>query len=214
MAKVTHRPIEETRQLLVDGALSVISKEGIAAATTRRIAEAARVQTGTVHYCFSGKDDLLAAAYNYAATAVLADVQLPVFPASGIKESVAIITRQFARSAIREPDLQKAQYELTLWAWRSQDFRHLAQRVFRRYIDGTVQFLREAYSEKDPKVDLQVLSRMIISAIDGAQWQWLSLDDGSMEKMTEAAISAMQAYIDSQPPQDSQNEMSGLSEAH
>ncbi|MQS10352.1 helix-turn-helix domain-containing protein, partial [Streptomyces alkaliphilus] len=54
-----HRPIEERRTQLLTAASEVMREQGVAAATTRAIAERAGLPHGSVHYCFGGKTALL-----------------------------------------------------------------------------------------------------------------------------------------------------------
>src|ERR1700712_2346454 len=53
------RPDDGRRAQLIAAATAVVAREGVAAATTRRIAQEAGVPHGLVHYWFSGKDELL-----------------------------------------------------------------------------------------------------------------------------------------------------------
>ena len=53
------RPDDGRRAQLIAAATRVVAREGVAAATTRRIAQEAGVPHGLVHYWFSGKDELL-----------------------------------------------------------------------------------------------------------------------------------------------------------
>src|SRR6478752_1965391 len=53
------RPDDGRRAQLIEAATRVVAREGVAAATTRRIAQEAGVPHGLVHYWFTGKDELL-----------------------------------------------------------------------------------------------------------------------------------------------------------
>jgi len=50
---------QDRRQQLIDAAIRVAEREGIAATTTRRIAAEAGARLATVHYCFRSKQELL-----------------------------------------------------------------------------------------------------------------------------------------------------------
>lgn len=50
---------DERRQNILKAAIEVIASEGLAAATTRRIAEQAGAPLGAMHYCFKNKDELV-----------------------------------------------------------------------------------------------------------------------------------------------------------
>ncbi|MFC7450838.1 TetR/AcrR family transcriptional regulator [Rhodococcus daqingensis] len=54
-------PVDERRAQLVECALDLAERGGISAVTVRAVAAHAGVSLGMVHYCFEGKDELLAA---------------------------------------------------------------------------------------------------------------------------------------------------------
>lgn len=56
---MTYLSAEERRQSIIDAAIEVIATEGLAGATTRRIAERANAPLGALHYCFRNKDELI-----------------------------------------------------------------------------------------------------------------------------------------------------------
>nr|WP_237532226.1 TetR family transcriptional regulator C-terminal domain-containing protein [Streptomyces sp. SID8352] len=85
-----------------------------------------------------------------------------------------------------------AQYELTLWSLRSESSRHLAQRVYRRYIDGCLQLLRECRAPGDEDIDLELLAREIIALLDGHVLQWLALGDDTFERMVDRSTRLLQ----------------------
>ena len=54
-------PADERRAQLVESALTIAERSGVASVTVRAVAEEAGVSLGVVHYCFESKDELLAA---------------------------------------------------------------------------------------------------------------------------------------------------------
>ena len=58
-------PAAERRAELVAAAVRVIAAHGVDGATTRRIAEEANAPLATLHYCFSSKEVLFAAVFEY-----------------------------------------------------------------------------------------------------------------------------------------------------
>lgn len=61
--KNRRRSAAERRDDLMDAAVVVMSTRGVAAATTRAIAEEAGVPQGVFHYCFRSKDELVTALF-------------------------------------------------------------------------------------------------------------------------------------------------------
>jgi AcrR family transcriptional regulator len=179
----------------VDAAILVISQEGVARATTRRIAEAAQLPTASLHYCFATKEDLFQAVYEAITATGFAEVGMEVQLEVGLHQGVADITRAFAKWIQSSRDMQLATYELTLWSLRSSDSRHLARRVYRRYIDGCAQLLREVRTPEEMDFDVETLSRMLIGALDGLILQWLSLNDAAGFMLVEQTVTMLQAAL-------------------
>ena len=59
-------PAPSTRDALIDAAMTVVAREGLEAASVKRIAAEARVTPGLLHYHFPNKDALLEAALRRA----------------------------------------------------------------------------------------------------------------------------------------------------
>jgi AcrR family transcriptional regulator len=51
--------VDDRRQQIVAAAIEVIAEEGLAKATTRRIAERAQAPLSAIHYCFKNKNELV-----------------------------------------------------------------------------------------------------------------------------------------------------------
>lgn len=190
-----HQPVSYRRRQFVDAAILVISREGVARATTRRIAEVAQLPTASLHYCFTTKEDLFQAVYEAITATGFAEVGMEVQLEVGLQQGVADITRAFAKWIQSSRDMQLATYELTLWSLRSSDSRHLAKRVYRRYIDGCTQLLREVRASDEAEFDIETLSRMIIGALDGVILQWLSLDDAAFSRLIEENVKMIQMAL-------------------
>ena len=191
-----HQPISYRRRQFVEAAILVISREGVARATTRRIAEMADLPTASLHYCFATKEDLFHAVYEAITGTGFAEVGASVQQDVGLHQGVADITRSFARWFQSSRDMQLATYELTVWSLRSSDSRHLARRVYRRYLDGCTQLLREVRTEKELDFDIETLSRMLIGVLDGLMLQWLSFDDDPNEGiLTEESVRMLQSAL-------------------
>jgi AcrR family transcriptional regulator len=58
---MTKMALDERRMLLVQAALTVVKREGVAGATTRAIAAEAGMPLGAFHYAFGSRDELLGA---------------------------------------------------------------------------------------------------------------------------------------------------------
>ncbi len=110
-----HQSVSYRRRQFVDAAIAVISREGVARATTRRIADVAQLPTASLHYCFATKEDLFHAVYEAITATGLAEVSGEVRQGVGLRQGLADITRSFAKWFQSSRDMQLATYELTMW---------------------------------------------------------------------------------------------------
>lgn len=190
-----HQPVSHRRRQFVDAAIAVISQEGVARATTRRIADVAQLPTASLHYCFATKEDLFHAVYESITATGLTEVSIGVKQGVGLHQGLADITRSFARWFQSSRDMQLATYELTMWSLRSSDSQHLARRVYRRYLDGCTQLLREVRTEEELDFDIETLSRLLFGVLDGLMLQWLSLDDSPEGFLAEESVRMLQSAL-------------------
>lgn len=190
-----HQPVSFRRRQFVDAAITVISREGVARATTRRIAEVAQLPTASLHYCFATKEDLFHAVYEAISAAGFAEVGMAIQQEVGLHQGVADITRSFAKWFQSSRDMQLATYELTMWSLRSSDSRHLARRVYRRLLDGCSQLLREVRTQEEMDVDIEALSRALIGVLDGLGLQWLSFNNSTEDMLTDKSVKMLQSAL-------------------
>lgn len=190
-----HQPVSYRRRQFVDAAISVISREGVARATTRRIAEVAQLPTASLHYCFTTKEDLFHAVYETITATGLAQIGRGIQQEVGLHQGLADVMRSFADWMQNTRDMQLAIFELTMWSLRSSDSQHLATRVYRRYLDGCAQLLREVRTGEEEDVDVEALSRMTIGVLDGLVLQWLSFDNSSEGILTQESIKMLQSAL-------------------
>src|SRR5699024_7041805 len=92
MAKDASRrlPAEERRAQLVAAALGLAEAEGFGAVTIRRVADAAGVSLGAVHYCFENKEELMGAAIDNVVAALGEEISQTYALASEGSEAVSV----------------------------------------------------------------------------------------------------------------------------
>jgi AcrR family transcriptional regulator len=78
---------DERRRRIIDAAIEVIASEGLAATTTRRIAERAEAPLGSLHYCFRDKDELVQLIAERGAQ-MLIDAFAPVDAERGLEATI------------------------------------------------------------------------------------------------------------------------------
>jgi AcrR family transcriptional regulator len=110
--KVTHVPLSDRRQQLIDATIRTIGAHGLAAATTRRIAEEAGASLASLHYCFRTKDELIAAAWAERVERIVVAAEHAVVPGQSFREASHRIMEQVWEVFTADPGGQIAKYEL------------------------------------------------------------------------------------------------------
>lgn len=193
-------PADERRAQLVEAALNIAERGGIAAVTIRAVAEEAGVSLGVVHYCFESKEALVAA---MAESLVL---QL----SGGMREAFASVWDTQELSGLRDlrevlhtgltgmwplieatADRQLLTYEITAYALRHRAAGaplagSVADEQYRVMdIEATV-FLEESARRTgctwtEP---VEAIARFALAVIDGIVLRWL-VDRDSAAILTE-----------------------------
>lgn len=160
-------PNAERRRQFIEAAARVIRERGIGEATTRRIAEAAGAPLGSLHYCFSGKDELYEAVMQTVGIDGRKHQSDSVRPGMGVGAAVAAIVKASAVWATETYDDQLAQYEVYIWAIRSENYRGIAPKSYQEWVDLVVSLLGVARGVDEPAHDLDALARMVLAVVDG-----------------------------------------------
>jgi AcrR family transcriptional regulator len=180
------------RAQLISAARAVMAREGVAAATTRRITEEAGLPHGSFHYWFAGKEELLQQEQLFeelvakslrdmtdSAAARAADT------ASGAGASLGDLLRAAFDVVERDeqihPGYQLAGYELTTLALRTPALRDLARRQYQAYRDTAAAIT--ACWMAGRRVDLPggpgTLNQLLAVLFDGLVLAWLADPDGT-----------------------------------
>ncbi|MEU3010929.1 TetR/AcrR family transcriptional regulator [Nocardia asteroides] len=182
--------VEERRAHLIEAAIGLAEKKGVAGVTTRDVAQAAGVSLGVVHYCFENKDALMTELVKALSVelrdSVDADDSLWTEAGTG-KEALLKLVRSglelMWRNIEATPERQLLTYETTTYSLREGEATPAKIAISREqyaFNDGTVRDIidhcREATGTawNTPVTDL---SRFILNVIDGIVLRWLVDDD-------------------------------------
>ncbi len=209
MAKDASRrlPAEERRAQLVAAALGLAEAEGFGAVTIRRVADAAGVSLGVVHYCFESKEELMGAAIANVVAALGEEISQTYARASEASEAGtgAEGLRQLLGDGLaamwalieQTPQLQILTYEITTYALRlaaenPDGSRALADRQYQVTQAVATEFLQNSAEHCRMRWTRPVESvgRLALTMIDGVALRWL------IDRDSEAAGAALDELVD------------------
>lgn len=176
------------RQDFIEATVKVIAEQGVANATTRRIAAAAGSPLTSLHYVFHTKEDLFYAVFeSFIDWPKQSLAHLP--PGISAAETAAELFRRLIADLTTRPHWAKAQTELFLWATRSQP--EMANKVYRVAIDATSQAFEDTLGPQIDKGTLDAISRLIIQLVDGLLMAWTA--HGDLDRLKAEAETACEA---------------------
>lgn len=187
---MAHVPTEVRRRQFIDAAVTVIAREGVDGATTRRIAEEAGAPLATLHYCFQTKENLLWAVFEHLADLVRTDIEQTSAPGQSGTAIAGHMLEVTIGWAIENPIANRTQIEIWLWAERNdQEF---AVRIYDMFIDAWKGFLSEA---KPALADdeVETVTRVVVALIDGLCMQLITHGDEQKVRREMATAQAMLA---------------------
>jgi AcrR family transcriptional regulator len=159
-------PPEQRRDAIVDAALAVALRKGLASTTVRDVASEMGTSSGLVHHYFATMDEVLAAAFAKAAAADLDRSAAAIAEADGPIDALAVFFRTYA------PVDQDWAFQLWLDAWAEAARRPAVRATSRRLNLAWQRLLRET-------IEAGVASGELRCADPSATaWRVLSLLDG------------------------------------
>lgn len=170
---MAHLPAEERRRQIIEAAVRVIGREGVAGATTRRIADEAKANLGTLHYTFRGKEDLFDSVFTYCWEVTGEVFEEVIVEGSGMESAATAVLDRYAALALADPALLAAQYHLLTWSFTTEVGREIADRTYRGMDELVVRALDRGRSDDEPTGNELAIARMIIALLDGVCLRYL-----------------------------------------
>ncbi len=169
----------EQRATIIAATIRVLTRDGLAETTTRKIATEADVNLATLRYYFGGKDDLLLAVLQEMMQLTRQIVQNSLTANEDLHIAIAEGLKAFWSHVEEAPELQIIQYELTLYALRHPTSAWLAREQYSGY-SSVIESLLEGYLEAAGKISatpLAEVARFLVGGIDGLILQFISEPD-------------------------------------
>lgn len=173
--------VEERRELLTAAAIKVMTRDGVARATTRAIAGEAQMPLGIFHYAFASKHELLVRVIQTIARQSKGDIDAAVLtePDVDLEEIATAGLMAYFDHVVAHPEEHMLTYELTQFALREQGFEGVAQEQYDYYLREN-EALLAAFADLmriEYVVPLPVVSRFTFSLMDGLALNWLAKGD-------------------------------------
>jgi AcrR family transcriptional regulator len=161
---------------ILAAAIRVLARDGIAQATTRKIAAEAGLNQATVLYYAGSKDELLLAVLREMMRTTR-EIALAAAPAGGSpRAAIRQAVTAFWEHVEAAPELQVMQYELTLYALRHPESAWLAREQYAGYCEVVEGLLRDAFAAAGASclIAFDALARFIVGGLDGLILQFVS----------------------------------------
>lgn len=183
---------QDRRQQLIDAAIRVAEREGIAATTTRRIAAEAGARLATVHYCFKSKQELLEGVLSAIITELSEAAAGHLRPGLDAKTLLHDAMRAMWLVVEKEPGKQQLTYELTHYALRQPGMESFAQWQYETSYAACAAHLDRVAAAAGItwSLPIPVVARMLMTVVDGTVLAWLVDRDGP------SAVAALDALTD------------------
>ncbi|OII64964.1 TetR family transcriptional regulator [Streptomyces sp. CC53] len=195
-------PAAERRRQLVEAAIRVMTRDGVARATTRSIAAEAGVSLSVFHYCFASKQDLFESVVETITEHSVAGVDPSVALEGTVRDTVRAGLRAYWDHVVTHPGEHMLTYELTQYALRRPGFEHLARRQYERYAAAHVQLVERLRDSAGLEllVPAATLARYLAVVTDGLTLNHLVLGDPERAEELLDVIADQCAALVRRPP--------------
>jgi len=187
---------EPQQEILIQAAAKVIREDGVASATTRRIASEAEVPLGSLHYHFKNKQQLFEAVSDSFGATGKEYVAQHVYADMGVAPAAGAIAHAFSKWASQTPADQLTEFELGIWALRTKTQFKLPQQSYEEWLNHYRGLLKLAHLDDEPSRDVEGIALSLLALVDGfiIQDQFLrqSKLPHSSERLTLALVRAIE----------------------
>jgi DNA-binding transcriptional regulator YbjK len=194
---MTRIPAAERRAALAEAALTVIARDGLAAATTRAIVAEAGMPLASFHYAVASRDellrdvvDLVVAGEGTAAATFLHEATTP-------RDAIHKALSGYLDHVRADPGNEQAMFELTQYALRTPHLADLPAEQYHRYHALAADLLEAGASLLHIEWSIPVpdLARLLVTLTDGLTLAWLAdRDDAAAERSIAHAADAISAF--------------------
>lgn len=165
----------ERRERLVEAALRVIAREGVAATTTRAIVAEAGMPLASFHYVFHSRDELIADLIRYVVDNEALAAQAALSIESDLRTTIRNGLQAFIDLVASDPLREQAMLELTQYALRTPELGDSARLQYESYYRAAAGILEAVAGQLGIrwKRPIPEMARILITFTDGLTLGWL-----------------------------------------
>lgn len=177
---------DERRERLLDAAVRLMTRDGVAAATTRAVAAEAGMRVSTFHYCFTSRDEMIALVVQRLSASERLSVGEAIGPGKDLRATMADAAEGFLQHLVAHPGHEQVLFELNHLALRSPGLEHLAAAQYAMYHEAAASVLRQVadLSGSTWAVPVHELARLVVTVTDGVTTTWLADRDTGAARAT------------------------------
>ena len=176
----------------------MISRDGLAAATTRAIVAEAGMPLASFHYAVASRDELLRDVVELVVAEEGIAALAPLLAQAGsIRDAARLALTGYLEFVRRDPGHEQAMFELTQYALRTPGLDDLPAEQYARYHALAIELLDAATAQLHPdwRVPMPDLARLLVSLTDGLTLAWLAdRDDAAAARSIELAADAIAGF--------------------
>lgn len=183
---------DERRIQLLDAAERVMTREGVAAGTTRAIAGEAGMPVSVFHYCFRSRDELIGELIRRLGVAEREAVWAGITAEGDLADVLVSAADAYLAHLTERPGQEQMLFELNHYALRTPGMAHLAAEQMAMYLESArVVIARVAeLAGITWAIDPEELARLVITITDGITTTWLA------DRDTEASRATMRRLLE------------------
>lgn len=186
------------RELLIEAAIRVMARDGVARTTTRAIVGEADMRLGAFHYCFRSKAELLEQVIRAITTHTLEPALVALGKDGTLEERLLGGLRGYWDHVVKYPEEHRVTYELTQYAVREPDLADVARKQYEIYLEANTTILDTVAASTGItwSAPVPVLARSMAAMIDGmtllylnegdAETAWAALELGMRHLLAQA----------------------------
>jgi AcrR family transcriptional regulator len=168
------------RRAIVAATIRLMQREGVSAASTRRVAAEAGVAQATIHYVFGTKTELYRAVLETASANLVHAVEVGLAPHPDWTEDVTVASRAVWDIVAADTSTALLLVELTTTALRDPDLRDLADGLYDSYhrlAENAVRTIVER-SRRELRIPVEEVARLAVGGLNGLVLSYLVHRDG------------------------------------